>query len=300
MVGPPGSGKSMLAQRFAGLLPPMTRGRSAAKRRRSPAWPASSRSSAGACGRPAARTTRPAPWRWSAAARRRARARSRWRTTACCSSTNCRSFRARRSKRCASRWRPGSITISRAARRAEFPARFQLVGGDEPLPVRLAGLARTRPAAARPTRSRATRASLSGPLLDRIDLHVEVPAMPAEQLLGRARRRTDRRDPRRAARRRAIARSQRQGKANQALQGKEIDPHAALDDAAAQVPEHRRRAPGLERALDAPGAEGGPHHRRPGRGGDDCRSRMWPRRCSTGGRWQRAAVLARKLMGTKK
>lgn len=74
---------------------------------------------------------------------------------------------------------------------------------------------------------------LSGPLLDRIDLHVEVPALPPGQLLGGppgeatavVRARCE------AARRRAI---DRQGKPNHALQGKEIDAHAGLDEAAAK------------------------------------------------------------------
>src|SRR6478609_1886119 len=74
---------------------------------------------------------------------------------------------------------------------------------------------------------------LSGPLLDRIDLHVEVPTLPADQLLaappGES---TDAiRERCAAARDRAM---QRQGKSNQALQGKEIDRHAALGDAAAK------------------------------------------------------------------
>lgn len=70
---------------------------------------------------------------------------------------------------------------------------------------------------------------LSGPLLDRIDLHVEVPAMPAEELLGAppgepsaaVRERVE------AARARAV---HRQGKPNQALQGREIDAHLALQE----------------------------------------------------------------------
>jgi magnesium chelatase family protein len=68
-------------------------------------------------------------------------------------------------------------------------------------------------------------------LLDRIDLHIEVPSVPPQQLLaappgeatGSIRERCV------AARDRALA---RQGKPNQALQGKEIDVHAALDEAA--------------------------------------------------------------------
>ncbi|MDB5870636.1 MAG: Mg chelatase-related protein [Ramlibacter sp.] len=74
---------------------------------------------------------------------------------------------------------------------------------------------------------------LSGPLLDRIDLHVEVPTLPPEQLLlTPAGESTEAIRPRcQAARERAV---QRQGKSNQALQGKEIDRHAALDSAAAK------------------------------------------------------------------
>ncbi|RST51288.1 ATP-binding protein [Variovorax sp. MHTC-1] len=78
---------------------------------------------------------------------------------------------------------------------------------------------------------RTTQGKLSGPLLDRIDLHIEVPAVSAVQLLeapageatGSIRGRVV------EARGRAM---ERQGKPNQALQGAEIDRHAALDAAA--------------------------------------------------------------------
>ena len=74
---------------------------------------------------------------------------------------------------------------------------------------------------------------LSGPLLDRIDLHVEVPAMRAEELLqapaGESTQ--DVRERCEAARERSV---RRQGKPNQALQGKEIDRHAGLHPEAAK------------------------------------------------------------------
>jgi magnesium chelatase family protein len=72
---------------------------------------------------------------------------------------------------------------------------------------------------------------LSGPLLDRIDLHIEVPSVTPAQLLeapaGEASAEVRARVA--GARERALA---RQGKSNQALQGAEIDRHARLDAAA--------------------------------------------------------------------
>jgi len=74
---------------------------------------------------------------------------------------------------------------------------------------------------------------LSGPLVDRIDLHVEVPAVASTELMqappGEASATIRARCV--AARERAIA---RQGKPNQALQGQEIDQFVLLDDAAAK------------------------------------------------------------------
>jgi len=73
---------------------------------------------------------------------------------------------------------------------------------------------------------------LSGPLIDRIDLHVEVPALPPHELLaappGEATQAIRERST--AARQRAM---ERQGKANQALEGLEIDEHLLLQGAAA-------------------------------------------------------------------
>ncbi len=75
----------------------------------------------------------------------------------------------------------GTITITRAARRAEFPARVQLIGAMNPCPCGYLGDPSGRCAC---TTEQIVRyhARLSGPLLDRIDLHVEVPRLPWVQL----------------------------------------------------------------------------------------------------------------------
>jgi magnesium chelatase family protein len=124
----------------------------------------------------------------------------------------------------------GQITISRAAQRAEFPARFQFVGAMNPCPCGFRGSTQK---ACRCTPDQVSRyqGKLSGPLLDRIDLQVEVPTIAHDELLHAAvgeptsiiRARCE------AARQRAV---QRQGKSNQALEGKEIDLNVGLDEAA--------------------------------------------------------------------
>jgi magnesium chelatase family protein len=126
----------------------------------------------------------------------------------------------------------GTITIARAARRAEFPARFQLVAAMNPCPCGYLG-STLKGCRCTPDQVARYQGKLSGPLLDRIDLHIEVPAISAAQLLesppGEA---TDSIRGRVVeARERAL---ERQGKPNQALQGAEIDRHAALDRAALQ------------------------------------------------------------------
>ncbi|GAA5066642.1 YifB family Mg chelatase-like AAA ATPase [Lysobacter panacisoli] len=75
----------------------------------------------------------------------------------------------------------GVVTVSRAARSAEFPARFQLVAAMNPCPCGWAGDASGRCRCGMDA-VRRYRGRISGPLLDRIDLHVEVPRLPASEL----------------------------------------------------------------------------------------------------------------------
>ena len=71
----------------------------------------------------------------------------------------------------------GQVTISRAARQCEFPARFQLVAAMNPCPCGWAGDPSGR-CLCNDEQIRRYRARISGPLMERIDLHVEVPRLP--------------------------------------------------------------------------------------------------------------------------
>ena len=75
----------------------------------------------------------------------------------------------------------GFVTISRAAGSARFPSRFMLVAAMNPCPCGYYGDPNH---ACRCTRTQLQnyRSKISGPLLDRIDLHVEVPAVPLADL----------------------------------------------------------------------------------------------------------------------
>lgn len=75
----------------------------------------------------------------------------------------------------------GSISISRAARQAEFPARFQFIAAMNPCPCGYLGHPNNR-CHCTPAQIQRYRSRLSGPLLDRIDMHVEVPALPISQI----------------------------------------------------------------------------------------------------------------------
>src|SRR5882672_5972659 len=71
----------------------------------------------------------------------------------------------------------GRVTIARAARTAVFPARFVLIAAMNPCPCGFLGDDR-RGCRCTPAHVAAYRGRLSGPLRDRIDLIVEVPAVP--------------------------------------------------------------------------------------------------------------------------
>ena len=76
----------------------------------------------------------------------------------------------------------GRITISRAARHVDFPARFQLMAAMNPCPCGYLGHFSGK-CRCTPDQVARYRAKISGPLLDRIDLNVEVPAISEADLM---------------------------------------------------------------------------------------------------------------------
>lgn len=75
----------------------------------------------------------------------------------------------------------GTVTVSRAKGSLDFPARFMLIAAMNPCPCGYAGDPE-RMCSCAPHQSSRYRQKISGPIMDRIDLHVEVPRLKVEKL----------------------------------------------------------------------------------------------------------------------
>ena len=185
MVGPPGSGKSMLAARFPGLLPPLTD---------EEALQAAALQSLGSGG------FRVENWK-----RRAFRAPHHSASSAAIvgGGSNPRpgeislahhgvlfldefpEFDRRVLEALREPLETGRIAISRAARQVEFPASFQLVAAMNPCPCGYLGHFNAR-CRCTPDQVARYRTRISGPLLDRIDIQIEVPAVAVGELMQNA------------------------------------------------------------------------------------------------------------------
>jgi magnesium chelatase family protein len=131
----------------------------------------------------------------------------------------------------------GVVAVSRASLRVEYPARFQLVAAMNPCPCGYQGEPSAQCRCAPPEIER-YRARLSGPLLDRIDLRVAVPALDSEELLGEEAAQAPRLTSAQASARVAAARTlqlQRAGKLNAELAGRELQEFCRIDRAGRQL-----------------------------------------------------------------
>ena len=230
MVGPPGTGKSMLAARFAGLLPPMS-GEEALE--------SAALASLGSGGF-RLETWKQRPFRaphHSASTVALVGGGSDPRPGEISLAHNgvlfldeLPEFDRKVLEALREPLESGRVAISRAARQAEYPARFQLIGAMNPCPCGYLGHFSGR-CRCTPDQVTRYRHRLSGPLLDRIDIQIEVPAVREDELVdaGRGEQSARVRERVEQAHERQLA---RQGKSNTRLGPREIERFCTAEERA--------------------------------------------------------------------
>jgi magnesium chelatase family protein len=142
----------------------------------------------------------------------------------------------------------GAVTIARASMTLCFPSTFMLVAAMNPCACGFYGDA-TRECRCTPALIQRYLGKISGPLLDRIDIHVEVPAVPYQELRGNAPSETSAEIRARVKRARAV--QQARGYDNARMPVRMIRKQCALDDSGERTLEMAVRRMGLSaRAHD--------------------------------------------------
>lgn len=127
----------------------------------------------------------------------------------------------------------GRVSISRVMRQTEFPAQFQLIAAMNPCPCGYHGAVH-KTCRCTPDQVMRYRQRLSGPLMDRIDLQIEVPALSPEAMQQAPEGASSAEVRERVSQARARQMT-RQGKVNARLVAGEIDQHCVLDPAGAAL-----------------------------------------------------------------
>ena len=146
-----------------------------------------------------------------------------------------------------------NVTISRAASSLTFPASFTLVASMNPCPCGYFGS--SRECTCSPTQIQRYVGKISGPLMDRIDIHIDVPAVKFNELRGKGVPQGDSSETIRKrvveARERQLSRFKGDGYSNSMMTTKQIREHCALDEESEQLLEKAMLRQGLSaRAHD--------------------------------------------------
>jgi len=142
----------------------------------------------------------------------------------------------------------GDVILSRAGHTVRYPAEFQLVAAMNPCPCGFLGDSR-RACLCGDEQLLRYRRRVSGPLLDRIDLHVDVPAVPCDRLQAAGAGEGTAEVALRVQAARELQRAR--GSQNARLRGGALRRHCALDAAAREVLSQAARRLGLSaRAHD--------------------------------------------------
>jgi magnesium chelatase family protein len=146
----------------------------------------------------------------------------------------------------------GRITISRAARQAEFYARFQLIAAMNPCPCGYFGHTSSRCNCSTEQIQR-YRTRISGPLMDRIDMHIEVPSVPRKVLCGQKDKTAETsRQVRERVQKAREKQTKRTGCCNAVLNNTAIDRHCRLNEQDGRL---------LEQAMEKLGLSARAYHR---------------------------------------
>jgi len=245
MVGPPGAGKSMLAQRLPGLLPPLSRMQALET--------AAVAGLAGLADAPAAAPPFRAPHHCASAAAL-VGGGSRPRPGEISLAHNgvlfldeLPEFSRASLEALREPLEAGRVVISRSLARAVFPARFQLVAAMNPCPCGWRGHP-ARSCACTPDQAARYASRVSGPLLDRIDLHIALPPTDLAALDAAPGETSDAVRARVAACR--LRQMARQGVPNARLEGPALERHCPLEGAARDLLlQAMRRLGGSARAM---------------------------------------------------
>lgn len=135
----------------------------------------------------------------------------------------------------------GVITISRAGRQADFPARIQLIAAMNPCPCGYFGDER-EPCRCSPDQITRYQSRISGPLLDRVDIQIEVKRVAYDLLRGDATKGESSEDVRLRVEQANKRQLSRCGKSNARLNNSEVEKHCQLDEA-----QHRWLAAALDK-----------------------------------------------------